>query len=303
MKALNLYLQSLSATIIQIIKNPFGYLINSIIISAVIAILTMLFVIGNSCQEWEKTTENFPQITIYLSQNIPQANITPIEEILNRQIPTLIRNYHFISKEQALNELQQDAKLKDFLDDQVYHMLPQVMVVNTATSNLMRLNIITTKISKLQYVEKVELDREYVNKIDNLLKFVTKILNLSKIIFIVVIILIVHNLVRLQMLLKQDEIVISYLIGASPSFIIRPLICYFMLQIVIGVGVSAFVVNFGINFINKLILHFNYLFGPTIKLLAPNLMELLHMMAILIILVICTIFITVNKMFKQETLL
>ena len=113
-------------------------------------------------------------------------------------------------------------------------------------------------------------------------------------------VLVLYNMIRLQMLLCRDEINVSRLIGASDSFIMRPLAYYAILQVLIASGVAYLLVNLFINFINGLFRHLNYLFGNSFLLSNLDKMDLVQMLCILIIFTIFSVFLAVRWIFKNS---
>ena len=272
-------------------------------VSIIIAILSSIFVITKSSAVWEKNNLNFPQIMIYLNQNAKQSDISQIEAAINRFNQKLVKNYQFISKQQGLSELQQDEQLKDIASDVISsdnNPLPDVLIVNTNSANPKLLSQLTSRISHMPMVDSVQMDGSYANKINDLINFVKKIATFLQITFLIVFILVLYNMIRLQMLIRRDEITVSRLIGASDSFIMRPLAYYAVLQVTMAAAVAYLLVNLFINFMNGLFIQLNYLFGKGFLLTNLNPAELGQMLAILIVFTIFAVFLAVRWVFKHS---
>lgn len=302
-RLINMHSRSLVASSLRIIKNPFEHILNILMVSIIIAILSSIFVITKSSAVWEKNNLNFPQIMIYLNQNAKQSDISQLEAAINRYNQKLIKNYQFVSKQQGLNELQQDSQLKaiasDVLDGES-NPLPDVLIVNTNTANPKLLSQLTSRISHMPMVDNVQMDSSYANKINDLINFVKKIATFLQITFLMVFVLVLYNMIRLQMLLRYDEITVSRLIGASDSFIMRPLAYYAVLQVTIAAAVAYLLVNLFINFMNGLFIRLNYLFGKSFLLTNLSPSELGQMLAILIVFTIFAVFLAVRWVFKHS---
>ncbi len=295
--------RSLIAAIAKLIKSPMEHIINILTISVIIAILSSVFVITKSSVIWEKNNLNFPQIMIYLNQDAKQADISKLEAAINHFNQKLIKNYQFVSKEQGLNELREDNKFKIIASDVLENNanpLPDILIVNTNSANSKLLEQLTKVISRIPMVDDVQMDSSYANKIDDLINFIKKIATFLQIVFIIMFLLVLYNMIRLQMLICKDEITVSRLIGASDSFIMRPLAYYATLQVILAGAIAYLLVNLFINFINGLFNNLHSLFGHEFLLSNFSRIELLELLFILIIFTIFAVFLAVQWVFKHS---
>lgn len=302
MKLISAHYRSIIASITRILNKPFEHMLNILVISIIIAILSSIFVITKSSRIWETSNINYPQIMIYLSQNAKQTDVSKLEVSISRFNQKLIRNYQFISKQQGLQELQQDQQLQMISSDVITESsnpLPDVLIVNTNTANPKLLNQLIGRIGNMSMVDNVQMDTNYANKINDLINFIKYIATFLQIVFVIVFILVVYNMIRLQMLLRQDEIIVSRLIGASDGFIMRPLAYYAILQVVLASIIAYFLVNLFINFMNGLFFNLKYLFGNNFLLTNLTSLQLGQMLVILIIFTIFSVFLAVQWVFKH----
>lgn len=303
MKLISAHFRSLKAASLKLIKSPAEHIINILTVSIIIAVLSSIFVITKSSAIWEKNNLSFPQIMIYLNQDAKQEDVSKLEVIINHFNQKLIKNYQFVSKEEGLNELQNDTQLKAITSDVLEsnaNPLPDILIVNTNSSNIKLLDQLTNRISHMPMVDNVQMDSSYASKIDDLINFIKKIATFLQIVFVIMFVLVLYNMIRLQMLLCRDEINVSRLIGASDTFIMRPLAYYAILQVILASGIAYILVNLFINFINGLFSHLNSLFGNTFLLSNLNRMELVQMLCILIIFTIFAVFLAVRWVFKNS---
>ena len=303
MKFLSLNSRSCSAAISRIFKSPTEHLLNILVISIIVAILSSIFVITTSSANWEKNNIKYPQIMIFLSNDAKQADVSKLEATINKYNQKLIQSYKFISKQQGLEELKNDTQLKLVASDVVSdndNPLPDILIVNTNTTNAKLLEQLTSRIGHMPNVDNVQMDTSYANKVSDLITFIKRIATFLQLVFSIVLVLIIYNMIRLQMLLRRDEILVSRLIGASDSFIMRPLAYYAILQVILGSVVAYFLVNLFVNYMNSLFNSLNSLFGNSFLLsnLAP--VQLLEMLGILIIFTIFAVFLAVSWVFKNS---
>lgn len=287
----------------KIIKHPIEHALNILVIAIIASILGSTFLITQYSETWHNNSLNFPQIMVYLDQNATTNSIRKLEASITKAAPDLIKNYRFISKDEAFDELKNDSQLKQIASQTISssdNPLPNLLIISTTTANLTQLHELTNKIMTMKMVKNIDMDNSYANKINDMVNFVKKITGFLQILFTVVIILVIYNLIRLQILLKRDEITIARLIGASDSFIMRPLAYYAVIQIILSTILAYFFVNWFIDFLNRLFLHFNSLFGQTFLLKHLVLSQIGQMLFILIIFTIFTVFVAVRWVFRNN---
>lgn len=303
MKTIALHFRSFISALSKIIISPFEHLLNILTLAVIITALGSVLVIGKNISNLQKNNMSFPQIIIYLKENATQNDVSVVEATINKFNSKIIKNYQFISKEEGLKELQQDAALKQIASDVISNdnnPIPDVLIINTNTEDKHRLQMLVDKTSKIDKVDDVQMDINYANKIENLTSFITKIAHLLQIAFSVILVIVVYNIIRLQMLLRQDEIIVSRLIGASDSFIMRPLAYYAVLQILIAAGVAVYAVNLFMNYINNLFINLNSLFGQNFLLSPLDNIQILQLTGILVIFSIFAVFLAVRWVFRNS---
>ena len=302
MHKLSLHYRSLMLSLLQIIRHPIEHLLNILVISIIIAILCGIMVINKTSNAWENSNINYPQIVIYLNSNANQADVSAIEATLNRYNNKLIKNYQFIGKDAGLKEISNDEQLKQIASDVVAdstNPLPDILIVNTSSADTDALGKLTHKIGELPMVDSVQMDANYANKISELINFIKKSGGFLQGLFIVVLILVIYNMVRLQMLTRHDEITVSRLIGAADSFIMRPLIYYGICQTAIGAIIAYLMTNAFVKFANQLLSSSSNLFGNNFALVSLNANQLILLIISLIIFTILSVFLAVQWVFQR----
>jgi cell division transport system permease protein len=303
MKTISMHFRGFILAIGKIIKSPLEHLLNILTLAVIITALGSVLVISKNINILQKNNLNFPQIVIYLKDNATQNDISSVEAAINKFNTKIIKNYQFISKEEGLKELQQDSTLKQIASDVITNNnnpIPDVLIINTNTADNHRLQMLVEKISKLDKVDDVQMDNNYANKIENMADFITRISHMLQIAFSVILVIILYNMIRLQMLLRQDEIIVSRLIGASDSFIMRPLAYYAVLQIIIATAFALYAVNLFVNYINRLFFHLTSLFGRNFLLIGLDNVQMLELAGILVIFGVFAVFLAVRWVFRNS---
>lgn len=303
MKIISLHFRGFILAFGKILKHPFEHLLNILTLAVIITALGSVLVISKNISLLQKNNLNFPQIVIYLKDNAGQNDISAVEAAINKFNSKIIKNYQFISKAEGLSELQKDASLKQIASDVISsnnNPIPDVLIINTNTADNHRLQMLVDKIGKLDMVTDVQMDTNYAGKIENLVKFVSKISHLLQIAFSIILVIVIYNLIRLQMLLRQDEIIVSRLIGASDSFIMRPLAYYAVLQIIIATAGAIYMTNLFVIYLNNMFANLGSLFGSNFRLYPLDYIQMLQITGVLVLFGIFAVFLAVRWVFRDS---
>lgn len=303
MKLLSLHRRAFTSSVFRVMMNPVEHILNILVMGIIVAILSVVFIISKNINNLENTNIAYPQIMVSMQQDAKAYDTAYIEEIINKYSGKSIRGYKFISKEEGFKDLQNDTDLKKIASDAITDMgqaVPDVLIINTNTSDMKILNYLKNKISNLPKVESVDLDDHYASKVSDLINFGKIIIEFAEILFTIVLVLVVYNIIRLQMLLRQEEISVSRLIGASDSFIMRPLIYYVLIQVLCGALFAFYLVNLFVLFLNSMFLNLNNLFGKDFLFHSLNSIQMLNIFIILAIFSAFTVFIAVKMVFRNK---
>lgn len=297
------HLQSFKQAWLTIFKQPFEHLINIIVLALIITICAAGLTLNNSLSHWQKNNLVYPQLMLYLDSNANPADVSNIEKALNKLTNGTVKNYQFISKAQGLAELQQDQQMKSIASDVIdanNNPLPDMFIVNAATTESQSLEKLNLQLGQLPMVDNVQLDMQYAGKVNELMSFATSIGEFAIILFGAVLALVVYNMIRLQMLLKSDAIKVSRLIGASDSFIMRPLIHYAVWQVTLATAIAVGSLHYLIKSLNAMFANFSNLFGKGFQLAPLELFQFGALWLALIIFTIFTVFLAVQWVFRNS---
>lgn len=301
MKIFNQFKTNYKNAFKMIFQRPVSGLFNILMLSVIIVLLIMQVTFSNAIKIWQDTNVSYPQIIVYLNNNSTKNDISSLENILNKY-NKIISNYQFISKNEALNELQKDGKLKNITNDIVVNNenpLPDTFIINTKTLNSIILKQLSDSIKRLAFIDDLQLDMEYTNKVNELLIFSSRIIKLLQIFIIIAAFIIIYNIIRLEVLINEEEIIISHLIGAPISFIRKSIASFIWVQIIISSLLALIFTTIVVKYFNKLALPVNTIFN---KLFIINQVSMLEFTAILITLILLSeisIFIAVKNIIKK----
>lgn len=183
-----------------------------------------------------------PEISVFLSTDVPGGRIQAIGD----EIRGLIQREHlkakveFISRDKALEALKQRAGLGDVVETLGNNPLPDAYVLKLASAEdaagASRIENLATKIGKLSGVEIVQMDSAWVKRLAALMTLATTVLWLLAATLSGVVLAVVFNTIRLQVLTQSEEITVSRLLGATDAFVSRP---FYYTGAILGLAAGA----------------------------------------------------------------
>src|SRR4051812_49012263 len=170
-----------------------------------------------------------PQISIFLKSDLKRTEAQALERPLraDRRVAKL----RFISREEALKELNAVQGLSDVTAALGQNPLPDAYVVTAREGNLESL---VSDLAKLPGVEHVQADSAWARRLAALAEVGRLGLWLLACLLGLGLVAVTFNTIRLQILTQRDEIEVSKLIGATDAFIRRPFYYAGLLQGVAG---------------------------------------------------------------------
>ena len=182
-----------------------------------------------------KNIEDTNEIAIYLKEDITEAQVKKIQNILEEN--DNLTDVRYISKEQGLENFKESmgeySDLLSYLDE---NPVPETFLVRVKDLTKMKLSI--TAISSIDGIEKLKVPSDFTDALINIRNTFTVIVIAIMATLIVVSIVIVSNTIRTSVFSRRNEISIMKYVGATDSFIKLP---FFVEGTFIGIlsGVAA----------------------------------------------------------------
>ncbi|HCE10024.1 MAG TPA: permease [Oxalobacteraceae bacterium] len=224
-----------------------------------------------------------PEISVFLKTDTPRAQALALAPQLER----VLRESHntakveFIPREKALNALKAQSGLADAVAALGVNPLPDGYVLKLAgfqdVADAARIDTIAAALQALPGVEYVQVDSAWVKRLAALLHVLQLVLLFLAATLGTVVIAVVFNTIRLQVMTQREEIEISRLFGATDTFIYRP---FYYTGALLGLcaGVLALgVVALALQPLNDAIADFAHLYASTFRMapLGPGISAIL----------------------------
>jgi cell division transport system permease protein len=161
-----------------------------------------------------------PQITVYVALNASSED----SKTLHQQLKEVagVAKVDFLSKDQALTELQDSMGEKDLINVLDENPLPDAFIITPKSSIPTDVKALREVLANMPMVDQANMDTEWLTTLYQMHQFANKVVWFLSITLSVAFVLVAHNTIRLQSLSQRDEIEVSKLLGAPASFIRRP---------------------------------------------------------------------------------
>ncbi len=233
---------ALKAALAHIRKAPGGFGFNVLVIALALVLPLAGLTLLENLRPVSRDLAVEPEISVFLSTDAGRERakaIAPdIKAAAQRHgVPVKLE---FIDRDQALASLKARAGLSDVVAALGSNPLPDAYVVRIAGSETpaspARIEQLAADLQKLPGIETVQLDSTWVKRLAALLQLATTVLALLAATLCGVVLAVVFNTIRLQILTRQEEISVARLVGATDAYVSRP---FYYLGALLGLCAGA----------------------------------------------------------------
>ena len=214
-----------------------------------------------------------PEISVFLSMDTPRQRTSALAPEIQRvlQANQTGGTIEFIPRENALSTLKERSSIADAVTTLGNNPLPDGYVLKLAgfenAQDARRVEDIAVQLKALPGVEYVQVDSAWVQRLSALLNVMRMALLFLAATLGVVVVAVVFNTIRLQVMTQREEIEVSRLVGATDGFICRP---FYYSGALLGLAAGALalgVVALGMRPLNAAIAEFARLYASEFQLL------------------------------------
>lgn len=273
---------ALAEAVRKLIKTPGSFAFNVLVVAIALALpiagLTLLENIRPVTQQLAVE----PEISVFLALDTPAAQARALAAGIRNALPAASKKsrIEFIPREQALENLKKKTGLADALATMGQNPLPDAYIIRLANINVAAVDALAERLQALPGIETVQVDSAWVKRLAAMLQVMRLALLLLATTLGVVVVAVIFNTVRLQVLTQREEIVVSRLIGATDAFIHRP---FYYTGALLGIGAGAVAltaVTLALQPLNGAIAEFARLYASEFRLAALDPLLMLLLLAI-----------------------
>ena len=219
------HLFALGAALGNVAKGPGSFLFNVLVVAIA---LTLPFVGLTLLENIRPVSEQMsidPEVSVFLKTDVPRDQALALQGDLQRMLPPRT-TVQFVPREQALEGMQSRRDLAEVIDTLGENPLPDSYVIKLTgvrdDSGSTAVDSLVEVLRQVPGVDEVRADSAWIKKLGALLRILRLMLLLLAGTLGMVVVAVVFNTIRLQVLTQREEIAVAKLIGATDQFIHRP---------------------------------------------------------------------------------
>jgi len=261
---------ALAAALVHLRRSPGGFLFNILVVAIALALPFMGVTLLDNVRPMSESLSVDPEISVFLKQDTPREQAEGLAVSLRQTVKDKQAKIIFTPREKALENLKDKNGLADVLATLGDNPLPDSYVLKLdAFRNAQAggdVDALAEQIRQLPGVDTVQVDSAWVKRLAALLNVLRLALLLLAATLGTVVVAVIFNTIRLQVLTQREEILVSKLIGATDSFIHRPFYYTGALLGVCAGGVSLGGVTLALRPLNTAIAEFARLYASEFQL-------------------------------------
>jgi cell division transport system permease protein len=266
---------ALGAALGNLGKAPGSFLFNVAVVAVALALPFAGLTLLDNVRPMSEQLSVDPEISLFVNASATREQAQALAQALRTILKDNKAKIVFIPREQALETLKSKSGLSDVLTTLGENPLPDSYVMKLEgfrdVSEAGSVDALATRLRALPGVDAVQVDSAWVKRLAALLGVLRLVLLLLAVTLGMVVIAVVFNTIRLQVLTQRDEIAVSKLIGATDGFIHRPFYYTGALLGLCAGGVALGAVALALRPLNVAIAEFARLYASEFQLapLAP----------------------------------
>ncbi|SNS20026.1 cell division transport system permease protein [Noviherbaspirillum humi] len=226
----------------QIRRMPGSFLLNVLVIAIALSLPFAGLTVLESVRPVSEQIAVEPEISLFLSVDTPRERAAALAPQIRRVLQQAQAGgkLEFIPREQALGNLKNKSGLSEALTVLGENPLPDAYVLKVSArqdaGQAAKIESIAAQLKALPGVEYVQVDSAWVKRLAALMAMLKIGLLFVGATLGVVVVAVIFNTVRLQILTQREEIEVCRLFGATDAFVRRPFFyCGALLGLVAGV--------------------------------------------------------------------
>ena len=261
---------ALVAALSTVRKSPGSFLFNVLVVALALTLPFAGLTLLDNVRPLSEQLSVDPEISLFMRENVSRPDAQALLPQIRQIVAQGKGEVTFVPREEALESLKERSSLGGVLETLGENPLPDSYVMKldgfASAGAAAQVDAITERLRALPGVETVQVDSAWVKRLAALLGILRLALLLLAGTLGIVVIAVVFNTIRLQVLTQKEEISVSQLLGATNDFIHRP---FFYTGALLGLcagGVALGVVALALHPLNGAIAEFARLYGSQFQL-------------------------------------
>ena len=245
---LNQHAHALEIAWRRLIAHPMGSLFTILVIGLVASLPAFAYLVVENVSGLAGKLDPEPKLSFFLKTSAGDSDVAAVK--LRLSATANIASSRFVSKQEALAELE-SAGIADVAKTLEQNPLPHAFIVKPKSIAASELDVLKKEIALWAEVETVELDSDWARKLSAFVDFGKRAVFFLTLVLGLALVFVMANTIRLQIMNQREEIDVSRLIGATPSFIRRPFLYFGIMQAILGGLLAIGLVTLGVYGLNE----------------------------------------------------
>jgi cell division transport system permease protein len=216
---------ALTAALGHVKSAPGSFLFNVLVVAIALTLPFAGLTLLDNVRPMSEQLSVDPEISVFVKVETPREQSQALAYKMRSILGDARAKVIFVPREKALDTLKDKSGLGDVLATLGDNPLPDSYVLKlegVSNNAAARIDNIAGQLRALPEVDTVQVDSAWVKRLAALLGVLRLMLLLLAITLGTVVIAVVFNTIRLQVLTQREEIAVSKLLGATDGFIHRP---------------------------------------------------------------------------------
>ena len=238
--------QALKLVLRRFKTNKLNTLLICLAIGVTIALPSMLYTVLDSLSSLASNVKTESQISLFLASDNSESTTANIKAALEKN--AAIKNFQFVSKQDALAKLQAADANNEVLSSLEDNPLPDAFFIEPNNLDADNIANLQNELRQLEGVEDVLVDGAWMKRLNYLVLLGKQAMLIIASLLALLLLAVIGNTIRMQILTQQAEIELSRLIGATKGFIRRPFLYAGALYGLLG-GLFALLITFAVIYV------------------------------------------------------
>lgn len=208
------------ASLMELWHRPLGNLLTLAVVSMSLAMPACLYLLSKNVAFVATHVATPSQISVFIEPKTPEARIMVLKDSIESH--QQVEAVEYISSQQGLNDLSQDAGFEQALSLLDQFSLPGVLVIQPAVERSTDIRALADVFRQESNVSDVRLDEDWLSRLDAMKNLVALVVVSLSSLMLMAVFLIIGNTLRFNVLAHKEEIQTMKLIGATDIYILRP---------------------------------------------------------------------------------
>lgn len=203
-------------------RAPFTSAMTILVLAVAISLAGCFYIVVANIQQLTGNLQASNQMSLFLKEHVTETAGQKMADQLGQN--SNIETIKFISKKQAMDEFKANSGFGDALNALDNNPLPNVIQVlpKDVLDSREAIDNLLAEFKQIPQVEFVQVDMQWVERLQTIMMIASRGVTVVGILLGFAVTFITGNTIRLELHNRQDEVLISKLVGATHAFIQRP---------------------------------------------------------------------------------